>query len=557
MSTPNASPSTDSGQLFEIVEEEVEGHPLRVFKNAPPTVRGLWDLSAAHGDATYLVYEDERISYTDAHLAVSSLADWLVEECGVVKGDRVAIGMRNYPEWALSFWAAAAIGAVAVPLNAWWTGPELDYAVRDSGCRVLITDGERLERLDPYLEKSGLEAVAVARCGSPAAGVLPVAELTARRGLELPVVDLDPDDDVLIMYTSGTTGKPKGAVVTHRNIGAQVMNLMWVAARTAGAGTTAIPSPPATLLTFPLFHVGGLHSFLIPYTVTGGKIVLLFKWDASKALRLIEEEGVNALAGVPTTMFQLLDEADRRGRSLESLEGIASGATLVPPELVRRIDSQLHSRAAPSNAYGLTETAGAAVVNLGGDYLERAESVGKPISPVIDVLIADDDGTPRPVGEVGEIWLRGPTVFRGYWADPDATAVAIADGWFRTGDAGRLDDEGYLYVVDRLKDVIIRGGENIYAAEVEAVLYEHPDVLEAAIIGVPDTEFGEAVAAVVRLRADSQAGESALRRLVGRRLAAFKVPAIVQLTTQELPRNAAGKVLKNQLRDALTSTPGD
>jgi acyl-CoA synthetase (AMP-forming)/AMP-acid ligase II len=344
---------------------------------------------------------------------------------------------------------------------------------------------------------------------------------------------------------------------THRNIGGHVMNAMYaVLARRATGGQPATSSAPpqlVTLLTVPLFHVGGLHSFLIPYTVGAGELVLLYRWDAATALDLIEREGVNAIAGVPTTMFELLDEAKRQGRDLGSLDGVASGATLVPPELVRRIDNQLAHRAAPTNGYGLTETSGAAIAITGDGYVRHPDSVGTPISPVMEVRIAGPNGEAVPTGETGEIWIKGPTVFRGYLNNPEATTAALTDGWFRTGDVGRLDGDGYLYVVDRLKDVIIRGGENVYAAEVEAALYEHADVVDAAIVGVPDDRYGEAVAAVVRLRPGASADADTLRAYVAGRLAAFKVPSIVRITPDPLPRNAAGKVLKRELHTHLAA----
>ena len=297
-----------------------------------------------------------------------------------------------------------------------------------------------------------------------------------------------------------------------------------------------------------MFHVGGLQSALLVYAAIGGKIVLMYKWDAVEAVDIIEREDITAVAGVPTTMFQLLEVAHAQGRELPSLASVSSGATLVPPELVRRIDSQLASRAAPTNGYGLTETSGAAIANGGQAYIDRPDSVGTVISPVIEVKIVGADGTDLATGDVGEIWLKGPTVVRGYFNNPEATAAAFKDGWFATGDLGRLDDEGYLYVVDRLKDVIIRGGENIYAAEVEAALYEHPDITEAAIIGIPDERLGEEVGAVVRVRDGAGLNEDDIRTHVRERLASFKVPTRIWITNEELPRNAAGKVLKRELR---------
>jgi acyl-CoA synthetase (AMP-forming)/AMP-acid ligase II len=518
----------------------------------------VWELSALFGDRPYLVYRDERISFAAAHHQVAALANWLVADAGVRKGDRIAIAMRNYPEWALAAWASFAIGAVIVPLNAWWTGSELQYGLEHSGSVVLVADDERIERLDGLLGPTAVRHVVRVRTDRALGDPVDVHEWaqTVRWAPDapapvLPPADIDPDDDASIMYTSGTTGRPKGAVATHRNFTAFLMNLVHrTTVATAVAGAPADPAPPpATLLTFPLFHVGGLQSFLLPYTAFGGKVVLMYKWDVHEAIGLIEREQVTAIAGVPTTVFQLLEVAATEGRSLPSLGAISSGATLVPPELVRRIDQQFASRAAPTNGYGLTETSGAAIANAGREYVDRPDSVGRPLAPVNEVRVADpDSGEPLPAGEVGEIWLKGPTVVRGYFDDAAATAAAFVDGWFRTGDLGRLDADGYLYVVDRLKDVVIRGGENVYAAEIEAALYEHPDIAEAAIIGVPHDRLGEEVGAVVRRRAGSDLSVDDVQAHVAARLAAFKVPSHVWVVDDELPRNATGKVLKRELR---------
>ncbi len=540
---------------FEIVETEVLGVPMKVFAHQPGSLRQIWDLSAAFGDRDFLVFEHERITFAEAHRMVRVLAHRLLDVHGVRQGDRVAIATRNYPEWAIAYWATVSIGAVAVPLNAWWTGPELAYGLTDSGAVLLFADDERAERLEPHLADTAVRAVVLIRSDRSLPNGEQFADAVAGDAPPIPPVEIAPDDDATIMYTSGTTGRPKGAVQTHRNFGAFLMNGVYRTAMAAAAAPppSTPPLPPATLLTLPLFHVGGLQSFLLPFTASGGKVVLMYKWDADEAVELIEREGVTSLAGVPTTVFQLLEAAAAKGVELASLTGLSSGATLVPPELVRRIDEQSKSRVAPGNGYGLTETSGAAIANFGAAYVARPDSVGLPISPVIEVRIAGDDGNPLPVGEVGEIWLKGPTVIRGYFNLPEATAAAFHDGWFRTGDAGKLDDEGYLYVVDRLKDVVIRGGENIYAAEVEAALYEHPDVTEAAIVGIPHPRLGEEVGAVIRVREGSALSDDDVRAHVGARLAAFKVPSRIWISTDELPRNATGKVLKRQLRDSLSS----
>jgi long-chain acyl-CoA synthetase len=534
---------------FVIETVEIRGAPTRVFTHAPRSLREVWDASAVHGAKIYLVYEDERITFDDAHEQVRALAHRLRGEFGVRPGDRVAIATRNYPEWAIAFWATVAIGAVAVPLNAWWSGAELAYGLRDSGSVVLFADDERIERIEPLLADTDVRTLVAIR--STRAGV-PWVDVISGDAHRLPDVVIDPEDDATIMYTSGTTGNPKGAVQTHRNFTNFLYQGVWrtrTMLRDAGVPDDFTPPPPATLLTFPLFHVGGLHSFLLPFTASGGKVVLMYKWDADQAVELIDRELLTTVAGVPKTMFELLEAAERKGSQLASIGGISSGATLVPPELVRKIDDQFASRAAPGNGYGLTETSGAAIANFGPAYVANPESVGKPISPVIEVKIVREDGTDAETDEAGEIWLKGPTVVRGYFELPDATAAAFTDGWFHTGDMGRLDADGNLYVVDRIKDMIIRGGENIYAAEIEAALFEHPDITDCAVIGVPHDRLGEEVATVIRVRNGASLTEQDVQAHVAERLAAFKVPVRVWVSDEELPRNASGKVLKRELRE--------
>lgn len=577
---------------FEIVTAEVRGVPTRVFAYAPPSLRTVWEMSAGHGDAPYLVYGDERLTFTEAHRRVASLASHLVGEpgtggpdaggpdaggpdtggLGVRPGDRIAIAARSYPEWVLAFWATVSVGAVAVPLNAWWTGPELAYGLAHSGSVVLFADDERAERIEPHLSATSVRHVVLVRTDRKVPSAVAFDDLVTDADAVLPPAVIDPDDDATIMYTSGTTGRPKGAVGTHRNALGHLMNAAYRAAMTAAdvladatsdtspgtaaASDTATNAPlAATLLTLPLFHVGGLQSFVLPFTAMGGKIVLMYRWDVSEALDLIERERVTAIAGVPAVLFQLLEEAAAQNRDLSSLAGIGAGATLVPPELVRRIDQQLEHRTAPANGYGLTETSGAAITNGGADYVARPDSVGRPISPTMEVRVVGADGTDAATHEVGEIWLKGPTVVRGYFDDDAATAASFSDGWFHTGDLGRLDDDGFLYVVDRLKDVVIRGGENVYAAEVEAAIYEHPGVAEVAIIGVPHDRLGEEVGAVVRQHLAASVTADDIRAHVAERLAGFKVPTHVWISTDEFPKNATGKVLKRELRERLVA-PG-
>ncbi|WP_420452843.1 class I adenylate-forming enzyme family protein [Ilumatobacter sp.] len=546
--------TTDLGPEFEIETVTIRGIPTRVWSSAPGTLLDVWERSAEHSDRTFLVFEDERITFTDAHSRVEAIAAGLHERFGVASDDRVAIAARNLPEWALAYWATVRLGAVAVPLNGWWTGPELAYALDHSAASVLLADQERLERIHDHVEDLPLVGVVGLRTDSSRAGAVPLAEIEGSGAARAPRPAPAPDDDATVLYTSGTTGRPKGAVGTHRN----ATQFLWsgahlraAAARAAGAPPDAATPPPATVLTFPLFHVAGLQSHLLPYTMSGGKLVLMHRWDADLAVDLIEREDVTAFSGVPTTAFELLERASARGVDLTTLAGISSGATLVPPELVRRIDDQFARRVAPANGYGLTETSGAVVYNSGADYLEHPDSVGRPLAPVNQVRIVTAAGDDAATDEPGEIWLAGPTVVRGYLDDPAATAEAFTEGWFRTGDVGRLDADGMLHVVDRLKDVVIRGGENVYAAEVEGALFEHPDVVEVAIVGLAHHQLGEEVGAAVRVRDGSTVDAGVLREHAAARLAAFKVPSAWWVRSDELPRNATGKVLKRELRDSF------
>jgi len=548
---------TAAGQMFEMTDVEVRGVRLRAWKNAPPSLRELLALSRLHGDKTFLVYEDERTTFEEHFRQVATLANRMVEDYNVRKGDRVAIAMRNFPEWSVAFWAAAAAGAVVVPLNAWWTAAELVYGLTDSGSKVAFVDGERLDRLQPEL--AGLDlAVVVARPeGATPTGVAHFDDVIGevRSDVGLPDVVLEPEDEATIFYTSGTTGEPKGALGTHRNICGNLLSLAYARFSAAlRSGTPAdAPAPdalqPSYLLSVPFFHATGCHSVLVANLASGGKLVLMHKWNPERALELIEREQVTTFGGVPTMVWQVLQSPDFDKRDISSVNSVGYGGAPAPPELVRRIEKLLPGRV-PSNGYGLTETSSVTTMNSGIDYLRKPDSVGRPVA-VVDVQVVDDDGQARPVGEIGELLIRGPNVVKGYWNKPDATAAAISDGWLRSGDLARLDDEGFVYIVDRAKDMLIRGGENVYCAEVEAALFEHPTVYDAAVIGIPHHEFGEEVGAVVVLKAGAKASEDDLRRHVAERLAAFKVPVKVWFVDSELPRNPAGKVLKRELRDQL------
>ncbi|MET9067391.1 class I adenylate-forming enzyme family protein [Streptosporangium sandarakinum] len=537
---------TGPGQLFEMVDVPGHGGPVRTWKHAPAHFRALLEGSRLHGEQVFLTYEDESLTYEEHFRRAATLAHRLIAEYGVAKGDRVAIAMRNYPEWVVAFSAALAAGAVAVPLNAWWTAQELEFGVSDSGAKVVIADGERAARL------AGRAPLIVVRGEAPE-GARPFEEVLGEVAADvtLPAVEVSPEDPATIFYTSGTTGRPKGALGSHRNLGQSPMTVAYGMMRSlARAGkdpAEAAGKRRVTLLTVPLFHVTGCFAVMTTTMFTGGGLVLMYRWDAGRALELIERERITTLSGVPTNVWQLLAHPDLGRRDISSLTSLGYGGAPAPPKLLERITERLPSRA-PSNGYGMTETTALAIYNSGPDYLAKPDSIGLPM-PVVEVRIADPLGRELPAGEVGELCLRGPNVILGYWNRPEATAETFVDGWLHTGDMARVDAEGFVYIVDRAKDMVIRGGENVYCAEVEAALFEHPAVDDVAVIGVPHEELGEEVGAVVRLASPVSAEE--LREFLLGRIAAFKVPVRFWVREGELPRNPGGKILKTRLRQEV------
>ncbi len=563
---------TAAGSPFDVSEIVVRDVPIKVFTSAPPNMRVLWETTAAHASKDYVVYEDERYTYAEIDAQVRALAHLLRDTHGVGSGDRVALAMRNYPEWVVGYWATVSIGAAVVGMNAWWTPTEMSYGLTDSRPKVLIADDERLERVLQVLDE--------VRAGAP----LHVISVRSDRALPtdasrwadvvdastaptgLPATEIDPDDDATIFYTSGTTGFPKGAQLTHRGSVHNVMNLAFMATATAAAEAKAIAAgeidsptnPPASpvqnvfMAPTPLFHVTACNCLLHPATLTGSRIVFTYKWDPGRALELIEREGVTNFSGVPTMSRELLQHPDWDKRDTSTLLGMGGGGAALQPDLVDKIAGALKGTGAPSTGYGLTETHGIVTANSARFFIEKPASCG-PVVPTLDFKLVDEAGDDLPAGPdtIGQLCVRGAVVIKGYLNRPEATADSIRDGWFNTGDIARVDEDGFVFIVDRAKDMVLRGGENVYCSEVETVIYQNDAVAETAVFAIPDERLGEDVAAAIVLKPGASLTEDELRSFLGTRIAKHKIPARMWFLDDELPRNANGKFVKRELRMQL------
>ncbi len=543
------------GAPYEIVEDE---HGKRQFKHAPPNLRALFDIARGGGDDAFLVFEDERWTFDQVFARIDSLADALVNRYGIAKGDRVAIGMRNYPEWVMSMLAIVSIGGVSVSLNALWVEDEIDYALADCGASLLIADVERISRAIAPCRRMGVRMLEV-RAESRSADDVGQWDDVVVPGPAMPVVDVGWNDDATILYTSGTTGRPKGAVSTNGAVVSSVMAFGSRAAADVVRAESARPpgeppepaGPLAFILIVPLFHVTGCVPVLMSCVVTKSKLVMMYRWNPEKALELIERERITNFVGVPTQSWDLVNSPRFADFDTSSLRGVGGGGAPAPTALVERVAGSVKS-GGPTLGYGMTETNAYGPNNTGADYLSHPTSTGR-VLPIMRIEIRDPDGHQVPTGRRGEIWFEGPMLIRGYWNKPEATAETIVDGWLRSGDIGRVDDEGFIYVEDRLKDMILRGGENVYCAEVESAIYAHPAIHEAAVFGIPDERLGEEVAVAIHLVDGAALTADELRAFLRTKVAAFMIPSRVIFVDQPLPRNPAGKFLKREMRQGLVS----
>ncbi|MDE3031449.1 MAG: acyl--CoA ligase [Acidobacteriota bacterium] len=540
---------TAPGEIFEVTTRERDGVTQRVFTHSPATLRDIFD-GARGVEQTFLVYEGEEWSFADVMRAADEFGDALVSHYGVRRGDRVAIAMRNLPEWIVAFAATISIGAVVVSLNAWWTAAELAFAIDDSDACLVVADVERSERL---LDACRARATPVVIARGDETSVAPDGARhwvdVVMKGATMPVVTIAGDDDATILYTSGTTGRPKGAVSTHDAICQTLMAFstgLVVEGRRRGPRDHEPDDPTSFILIVPLFHVTGCVPVMLSCFTWHFKLVMMHHWEPGVALALVQKHRITNVVGVPTQSLDLLNCDDFALYDTSSLVTVGGGGAPAPPSLVRRVqESFVHAR--PNLAFGMTETNAYGPQNYGDDYQSHPSSTGQTPTVVMDVEIRDPQGRVVAAGEVGEIWVSGPTLFRGYWNQPLATSEVLVDGWLRTGDVGYLDEEGFLYVEDRLKDMILRGGTNVYSAEVEAALFEHPDVWEVAVCGLPDERLGEAVAAVVVVREGVTITEAEMVAFASSRLAHYKIPERFAFTTDRLPVSATGKVSKSTL----------
>lgn len=538
---------------FELAEITHCNASVLAYKNAQSTLVELLQAGRAHGDADFIVYEGERLSYNDFYAKVDQFATALQQHYGIVAGDRVAIALRNAPDWAIAMAAAGLLGAVVVPLNSWGKTEELAYGVSDCGARLLVCDPPRLALIEHKLDELSLDVIVAlsSEAASHPRAKLFSDVLAMAKDHHYQLGEVRPEDIALILYTSGSTGFPKGVSCTHRGVCQALMNMYFVGLLTMsleGAreyrGGAERETP---LLTIPLFHATGLMSGLLMPLQMGQKVVMMYKWDTEKALQLIESEKVTGLTSVPAVLQTLMSSPHYENYNTSSLFRVTAAGAATPTGLPELIESKI-GNSSRSTGWGMTETMAVGSIMSGGVYDLKPASAGVK-SPVMQLRFMDDSGVELPIGEAGEIQCRGVTVCAGYWNKPDATADIIDDGWMKTGDIGRLDEDGFLHITGRIKEIVIRGGENIYPGEVENAAYEWDMVQENVVFGVPDAAMGEEMAMIVYPRGGQALTEVELRAHLKERLAGFKVPKYIRVVDQPLPQNASGKLFKRKLQD--------
>jgi acyl-CoA synthetase (AMP-forming)/AMP-acid ligase II len=527
------------------VEIGRDGQGRAIAAKLPPTLPALFrTFCALNATREAVVCGDERLTFADLDRISERLALGLVAR-GIAKGDRIAIAMRNCPAWIVSYMSILKAGGIATLLNGWWEAHEMEHAIALTDPRLIIADAPRARRIAERCSKRDIVGLPIEQPVEQAIAPL----LAAEEGVTLP--DMEPMDDATILFTSGSTGDSRGALSTQRAVttatytyAAGLIILRGLLAQEDRAPT----AQPRTLLSVPLFHVTGEVPVMLNSFVIGRCMVMMPKWDAGEALRLIENEKITYFVGVPTMSLELMNHPDRHRFDLSSLTDITAGGAPRPVSHVERLRSEF-PHAQPALGYGLTETNAAGCANYWGNYAAKPASTGRAQVPIIELAILGPGDRHLPAGEVGEIAIRSATNFSGYWRNPEATEAAFtADGYVRTGDIGYLDEDEYLFIVDRKKEIIIRGGENISAAEVEAGCYDCPAVAEVAVFGAPDERLGEVPVAVIHLKNGERLGEDELRAFLDGKLARFKIPERIIFSDDPLPRLGTGKIDRRSLK---------
>ena len=548
---------TAPDQIFAFEEmKHSSGITYREFTNTPKTLASFFEYGLMFPEWEFIVFNNERFTYQEIHKKAAQTANAL-KDAGIKKGDRVAICMANNPEYIISYMAVTSMGAVCVLLNSWWVPDEVSYGLENSEAKILIGDEKRLRGLEKFTELRKI----VVRPMNNSAGLETFDTFIESKAESFSESSLDTNDNATIFYTSGSTGFPKGVLSTHRNILATLFSWALVTtlkkeveAAESNAGQVSISdgapvNQSAILHCVPLFHVTGSHSGFLMSIIAGRKMVMMTKWDPGAALQLIQDEKIGAITGVPTQTWDLLTHPDRDQYDLSTLKELSGGGAPRPPEHVKKLKDGFKD-SEPSIGYGLTETNAVGTLNLGKDYLIHPGSCGRAVPPVTDVAIIDENWNFIDESKaVGEIVIKSPANMVGYWKNQEATdEVFNSDGWFKSGDLGYIDD-GFVFIVDRVKDLVIRGGENISCIEVEAAIYNHPSVQEAAVFGIPEERLGETLCVAICLKPSAELTEQELRDFLQDKLAAYKIPSFMQIGIEDLPRVASGKFSKKQLRD--------
>ena len=539
---------TSPGQLFETREYKNSKEVTHLeYASFPDNLKGYFDIGLLHGDKEFLVYESERFLFKDVIAKAAQVGNALIAE-GVSKGDRVAICMQNNPEFIFAYMGIVGVGAVCVPLNSWWVPDEIIYAIDHCEAKVLFGDQKRLKGLE-----SLQDVKKIVTSYTPDDSFISFTDFIKDHSNEWPDVEVTRDDHATIYYTSGSTGKPKGVLSSQRGVISSMFSWACVSTifsereRRLGNDSTPLASSESSiLLCVPLFHATGSHVAFLLSILVGRKVVMMKKWDAGDAIKLIDEEKISDITGVPTQTWELLNHPDKNNYDLSSLRTLGGGGGPRPSEHVKLLDDNFEGR--PGIGYGLTETNALGTIASGDEYVNNPSTAGRVIPPLTEIKIIDKDWNELAEGEIGEVAIKSQSNMLGYWRNDDATNECMNDsGWFRSGDMGKFEGP-FLFIVDRIKDMVIRGGENIACPEVENVIYEHPDVLEACVFGIPDERLGEILCTAIYLKGNSELTKDTLIEFLSNKLAAFKIPVVIEFLDSSLPLVASGKFDKPALR---------